>query len=162
MKAFCVLLLVVAALGEARAQSLIHGKDPAGSAASSNPVVIGGVGSTGQAVKLKLNDDGTLEIGGISLGDVTVSQAGAANAAGSQVAASTTAGTLVVARATRRTCLVRNLDAAITVYIGPAGVSVNNGMPIRPGESVVVSAVTLWQVIAASGAPIVATLDEYD
>jgi hypothetical protein len=87
---------------------------------------------------------------------------GAAHEANSQVATSTTAGTLVIARATRTSCLVRNLDASINVYIGAATVTSGNGMLIKPGESVVISGVTLWQVIAASGTPTVAVIDEYN
>lgn len=87
---------------------------------------------------------------------------GAARQANSQVTASTTAGTLIVARATRRGCLIRNLDATISVYIGAATVTSSNGMLLKAGESVVVSGVTLYQVIAASGSPVVAVIDEYD
>lgn len=87
---------------------------------------------------------------------------GTAHEANSQVTASTTAGTLIVARATRRGCLIRNLDAAISVYIGAATVTSSNGMILTAGESVVVSGVTLYQVIAASGSPVVAVMDEYD
>lgn len=90
------------------------------------------------------------------------STAGAAHEANSQVTASTSAGTLVIARPTRRTCLVRNTDAAINVYIGGATVTNANGMILKPGESTVITAVTLWQVIAASGSPVVAVVDEYD
>lgn len=95
-------------------------------------------------------------------GSINATSGGAANVANSQVTASTTAGTLVIARPTRVSCLVRNLDAAITVYIGKATVTAANGMPLKAGESVVISAVTLWQVIAASGTPTVAILDEYN
>lgn len=98
----------------------------------------------------------------VASGTVTATAAGAANVASSQVAASTTAGTLVIARPTRRSCLVRNLDTSISVYIGPATVTAGNGMLLKPGESVPITAVTLWQVIAASGTPTVAVLDEYD
>ncbi len=87
---------------------------------------------------------------------------GANNVATSQVATSTGAATLVIARATRRTCLVRNLDTSISVYIGPATVSAGNGMLLKAGESLVITAITLWQVIAASGTPTVAVADEYD
>ncbi len=94
--------------------------------------------------------------------NVTVSQAGAAHEANSQVATSTTAGTLIIARPTRRSCLIRNLDSSITVYFGAATVTAGTGMPLKAGESTVVTAVTLWQVIAASGTPTVAVVDEYD
>lgn len=89
-------------------------------------------------------------------------QQGAANSPTSQVTASTSAATLVAARATRRGLLIRNTDAAINVYVGPATVTSSNGMLLKPGESVPVTGVGLWQVIADSGAPVIAILDEYD
>lgn len=87
---------------------------------------------------------------------------GAVNVANSQVTTSTTAGTLIAARPTRVSCLIRNTDAAITVYIGKATVTAGNGMPLKAGDSVVVTAQVLWQVIAASGTPVVAVADEYN
>lgn len=98
-------------------------------------------------------------------GSSTVSLVGAAHAASSHVTASTSASTLAIARATRRSCLFRNLDASINVWIGPATVTSGtggNGMILKPGESIPVTAITLWQVIAESGSPIIAVTDEYD
>ncbi len=82
--------------------------------------------------------------------------------AGSQVTASGTAGTLAIARPTRKSCLFRNLDSSLSVYIGPATVTSANGMILKAGESIPVTAVILWQVIAPSGSPVVAVMDEYD
>lgn len=93
---------------------------------------------------------------------VNASLGGAAHVATSQVATSGTAGTLAIARSTRVSLLVRNLDTSISVYIGPATVTSGSGMLLKPGESVVVTAITLWQVIAASGTPAVAIVDEYN
>lgn len=87
---------------------------------------------------------------------------GAANIAVSQVATSTTAATLAIARATRRSLTIKNMDAAITVYVGPATVSSSVGMPLKAGESITVTWVGLVQVISASGTPTVAISDEYD
>jgi hypothetical protein len=87
---------------------------------------------------------------------------GATNLASSQVALSTTAATVAIARATRRRVTVKNLDAAITVYLGPATVTSGNGMELKAGESVELTWVGLLQGIAASGTPSVAVLDEYD
>lgn len=95
-------------------------------------------------------------------GTITSTAGGSAHVATSQVATSGTAGTLAIARATRVGLLVRNLDTSISVYIGPATVTSGNGMLLKAGESVVVTAVTLWQVIAASGTPTVAIVDEYN
>jgi len=87
---------------------------------------------------------------------------GALNLTSSQVALSTTAGTIAIARATRRSVLIRNLDTAINVYVGPATVTAANGMLIKPGESVPYTWIGLIQGIAASGTPSVAIADEYD
>lgn len=91
-----------------------------------------------------------------------ISGVSAANLDTNQVTASTTAGTLVIARPTRLSVLFRNLDAAISVYVGKATVTAGNGMLLRAGESVVFSSVGLIQVIAASGNPVVAYADEYN
>jgi hypothetical protein len=87
---------------------------------------------------------------------------GAVNVANGQVTSSTTAGTLVIARPTRRSCLIKNTDPTLTVYVGKATVTSGNGMPLLAGQSVVINDQALVQVIAASGTPIVAYLDEYD
>jgi hypothetical protein len=86
---------------------------------------------------------------------------GALHEANSQVTTSGTAGTLIIARPTRISCLIRNLDSSISVYIGAATVTTANGMLLKAGESVVITATTLVQVIAASGTPTVAVFDEY-
>ncbi len=91
----------------------------------------------------------------------SASAVGATNLNNAQVAASTTAGTLAIARATRVSCLVKNSDAAITIYVGKATVTAANGMPLKPGESFVFTFTGLIQVIAASGTPTVAIFDEY-
>lgn len=163
-KQLLLLLVIVLAIAPARAQTLVEGKNPTGAAASANPVVVGGVGSTGQIVRLKVNDDGTLTIGGVEIGDVVVSQAGAAHEANSQVTATTTAGTLIIARPTRRSALLTNLASNTTnVCIGGATVTCSNaGIILTPGQSVPVTAITLLQVIAASGTPVVTVFDEYD
>jgi hypothetical protein len=94
-------------------------------------------------------------------GTISASAGGAAHAATSQVTTSTTAGTLAIARATRVSCLVRNLDASITVYVGKATVTSGNGTPLKAGESFAFTTQELVQVIAASGTPVVSVFDEY-
>ncbi len=86
----------------------------------------------------------------------------AVNSENSRVAASPTAGTLAIARTTRKRLVVKNTDAAITIYVGSATVTAANGMPLLAGESIELRAQILYQVIAASGAPSVAIVDEYD
>lgn len=87
---------------------------------------------------------------------------GAANVSVLRATASTSAATLAIARATRTGILIRNLDTAITIYVGPATVTSGNGFPILPGESCPFSWVGLIQVIAASGTPAYAAFDEYN
>lgn len=91
----------------------------------------------------------------------TVYPTATGNLANGQVTLSTSAGTVVSSRATRRLVTIRNLDAAINVYIGVATVSSSNGMLLKPGESIDVPATALIQGIAASGSPVVAYLDYY-
>ncbi len=79
-----------------------------------------------------------------------------------QVAAAITAGTLVVARPTRISCVVKNTDAAIIVYVGKATVTAANGYTLKPGESHTFTYTGLIQVIAASGTPAIAIWDEYN
>lgn len=99
---------------------------------------------------------------GDNAGSVSVATTGATHAATSQVTTSTSPSTAAIARPTRRSCLIRNLDTSISVYIGPATVSAANGMLLKAGESIPITAVTLLQVIAASGSPVIAVFDEYD
>lgn len=87
--------------------------------------------------------------------------AGAPSLAIGRGTASSTAGTLAVARATRRSILIRNLDTALTIYVGPATVTTANGFPLLPGESCPFSWVGLIQVISVSGTPAWAIADEY-
>ncbi len=107
--------------------------------------------------------DGTTPASGSNPLPISLSATpGAANLATGQVTTSTGAATLVIARPTRRSVLVRNLDASINVYVGPATVSSANGMLLKPGESCPFTFTGLIQVIAASGAPVVGFADEYD
>lgn len=87
---------------------------------------------------------------------------GATNYANGQVTATGTAATLVAARATRRSVLVRNLDASLDVYVGNATVTAGNGMLLKAGESFPIDAVGLIEVIAPSGSPVVAYMETYD
>jgi hypothetical protein len=100
----------------------------------------------------------SLVTGGISASEPT----GAAHLASSQVTTSTVASTLAIARPTRTSVLFRNLDSAISVYIGPETVTANNGVLLKAGESVSFTNVGLIQVIAASGTPVVSVSDEYN
>ncbi len=83
------------------------------------------------------------------------------NWANAQVALSTTAATILIARATRKQATIRNLDTAISIYIGVATVTAANGMLLKPGESLDIFGGVLIQGIAASGTPSVAYVDQY-
>lgn len=104
---------------------------------------------------IPVNADGT------ALAVATSSAVGATHYANGQVATSTTAATFVIARPTRTTCMLLNMDATITVYVGRATVTSGNGVPLKAGQSMVVTGVELVQVIAASGTPTVAYWDEF-
>ncbi len=77
-----------------------------------------------------------------------------------QVTASGSPATLVAANSTRAKLTVRNQDASLSVYVGPATVSSSNGALLKAGESRVFIGATLIQVIAASGSPVVDYVDE--
>ena len=100
-------------------------------------------------------------INGGSGGGLVVKTPGAAHANVAIVATSTSSGALAIARSTRRGLLIRNTDAAITVYIS-TGTASTSSFPLKAGESVPVTCVSAWNVIAASGTPNVAIVDEYD
>ncbi len=86
---------------------------------------------------------------------------GAANLATSQVTSTSSAATLVVARPTRRSVLIRNTDAANSIWVGPATVTTANGFLIKAGESVPFTWVGLIQVIDSGSHAVVAIADEY-
>jgi hypothetical protein len=88
--------------------------------------------------------------------------AGAPNFAVTQTALSTTAGLVLAARATRRRATIRNLDAAINVYLGGAAVTSANGMLLKPGEAYIKRSTAAIYAVAASGTPSVAADEEYD
>lgn len=117
--------------------------------------------TNGQVAALQLDSAGNLKVTGAGAGSGTVSLAPANQAAG-QVTAGAAAATLVIARATRSSVLIRNTDAANSVYIGPATVTALNGMVLRAGESVAIDTQGLIQVIAPAGAPVVAFYDTYN
>lgn len=117
---------------------------------------------TGNTTPLIADDGSGGHAIAVTLQDGVAKAPGAANYANGQVATSTAAGTLVAARPTRRSVLIRNVDATISVWIGAATVTAANGMLLKAGESVTVDTTALIQVIAASGTPTVAYLETYD
>lgn len=95
-------------------------------------------------------------------GSIPITQSGAANLATSQVTSTGTAATLVNARPTRRSVLIRNTDAANSVWVGPATVTTGNGFLIKAGESVPFTWTGLLQIIDNGSHAVVAIADEYD
>jgi hypothetical protein len=125
-------------------------------------------GTTATAT-LRANDNGdgtyTLHVypeGGAGTSSAITAFRGAANYANGQVTASTTAATLKAANSTRRSIAIKNIDSAITIYVGGATVTASNGMPLKAGESISIDTTALIQVIAASGSPVVAYFETYD
>lgn len=73
-----------------------------------------------------------------------------------------TAATLIVARPTRSGALIRNLDTANSVWVGPAPVTTSNGFIIKAGESLPITWVGLVQIIDDNtNHAAVAVIDEY-
>lgn len=88
---------------------------------------------------------------------------GAVSAAYSVVstALSTAAAQIVAANALPNQRTIKNTDASITIYVGPAGVTAANGFPLKPGESVKFDAPNTTAAlfaVAASGTPIVSAI----
>jgi hypothetical protein len=55
-----------------------------------------------------------------------------------------------------------NLDAVITIYVGPPTVTSGNGFPLVAGASIYLPTAALVQGIAASGTPSVAYIEDYN
>lgn len=162
--------------GSGAGSSQVQGAAADNAVAVGNPVQTGGVAVTsgsyapsytaGDAAKFAVDKDNGGLLSLIRLltpADVVTNvPKGAANQASGQVTTSTSAATLVAARATRRSVTIKNNDASIVVYIGPATVTSGNGMPLKGGESINIDTTALIQVIAASGTPVVAYYETYD
>lgn len=79
-----------------------------------------------------------------------------------QNALSTTAEIVAAADQLRHSCTVKNLDAAIIIYVGPAGVTSANGMSVAAGASIMLKTTGPVYAVAASGTPTVAILNEVE
>ncbi len=86
---------------------------------------------------------------------------GGANTANGQVSISSAA-TIITSRALRRYCIIRNLDASVSGYVGIATVTTANGMLVKAGESIRIDSQALIQGIAASGTISFAYIEFYD
>ena len=97
--------------------------------------------------------------GATGTGSIRITPATPATITTGQVTAGAAA-TLVAANTSRALLTVRNTDATLSVYVGPATVTSANGVLIKAGESRVFRGATLLQVIAPSGSPVVDYVDE--
>jgi len=79
-------------------------------------------------------------------------------------ATSTSAAEILTADVTRRSVVIQNIDAAITVYIGVSGVSSSDGFPLAAGQSLTLdkAAGAAIYAISASGTPALRTISELD
>lgn len=94
-------------------------------------------------------------------GDLYTTDRATANWNTTQTALSITAASVAVARPTRTRIEIRNLDAAINVWIGQVGLTTANGMLLKPGESRAFYAQTAIYAIAASGTPSIEIADYF-
>jgi len=88
--------------------------------------------------------------------------AGAANLATAQVATATSQVAAAIARPTRKSIVFQNLDAAITIYVGPTGITSSTGVPIPPGGGRSFTWAGQFFAVSASGTPVLSVSDEYD
>lgn len=88
-------------------------------------------------------------------------QVGATSISIVRTTSTASAATLVIARATRAGLLIRNLDTANSVWVGPATVTMANGFLIEAGESLPLTWVGLLQIIDDGNHAAVAVIDEY-
>lgn len=77
---------------------------------------------------------------------------------------STSASEILAENEARRSAIIQNIDASITVYVGVSGVTTGNGLKLKPGQSVTLdkAAGAAIYAIAASGTPELRTLTESD
>lgn len=89
-------------------------------------------------------------------------QTGMPNWVTSQSAQSTSAKKVCSVRPSRHRAVVKNIDAAITVYVGvDTNVTSSIGMPLLAGESISLYTYGEVWVIAASATPSVAIIEEF-
>lgn len=113
------------------------------------------------AVKLMLLGlFGTTAPSGSSPGLPTSAPTGAASLSVYQASSTASSALLVTARPTRRSVLIRNLDTANTVWVGPTPAALTS-FPIKPGESIPFTFVGAIYVIDNGAHALLAIADEY-
>ena len=83
------------------------------------------------------------------------------NLASGQVATSVTSAELVPARAQRANVTIKNLDATITIWVGPGTVTTANGFELKAGESKTYVTTSAINGRSASGTPTLGYDEEY-
>lgn len=79
-----------------------------------------------------------------------------------QAALSTSAAQVLAANTARRSVVITNHDASISVYVGATGVTTSTGLLIKAGAAVTINSTAAIFAIAASGTPTVSYLAEND
>lgn len=87
---------------------------------------------------------------------------GVTNQHNDQLTTSGSAQSAVAARPTRTGVTFINIDATNTIYLGPAGVTSGNGIPLPPGASITLTWVGAIFAICGGGTPILGFWDEYN
>lgn len=95
-------------------------------------------------------------------GAVTSSSSRSTTIATAQATLSTTASQISALNSARRGIIVRNVDAAISIYVGATGVTSSTGFLVKAGETVSVTTTAAIFAVAASGTPVVNILTEND
>lgn len=85
-----------------------------------------------------------------------------ANITTAQATLSTTAAEVLPASLVRRSVLLRNTDASISIYVGVLGVTSSTGFVVKAGETLSLNTRAAIYAVAASGTPVVHTLCEND
>lgn len=96
------------------------------------------------------------------LAAISAKLTGAASIAIGQVTAGVASGVLVASRATRRTVVIRNQDAANSAYIGTGTVTSGNGFLLKTGESVAIETIAALNCIRDSADVALAFIEVYD
>lgn len=91
---------------------------------------------------------------------VVVTEQGLPNLGTNQVSIATSATPLVAARAGRGSVVVVN-PSTVTCYVGAAGVTTNNGLPVLPGGFVVLPTTAAVYAISSSGTQTMAFAEVY-
>lgn len=77
-----------------------------------------------------------------------------------QAATSTTSAEAVAFRAGRTRVVLKNIDTAITIYVGTGTVTSSNSIPLLAGESIALNTAAAINALAASDTPNLAYIEE--